>query len=69
VQGVFQVAAVLPVNYVIQEMEDIFNPDNDVSAAFSYASSVSVWWARVDQQLVKVDVVHGGGRGRVRGVG
>lgn len=26
--GVFQVASVLPVNYVIQEMEDIFNPEN-----------------------------------------
>jgi hypothetical protein len=43
-QGVFQVAAVLPVNYVIQEMEDIFNPNNDVS--FSFGSQTNkLWWA------------------------
>jgi len=38
VQGIFQVAAVLPVNYVIQEMEDIFNPNNDVSLSQECAS-------------------------------
>ena len=30
VQGVFQVSAAQPVNYVIEEMEDLFNLDNEV---------------------------------------
>lgn len=31
VQGVFRVAAAQPVNYVIEETEDLFNIDNLVS--------------------------------------
>ena len=38
VQGVFQVSAAQPVNYVIEEMEDLFNLDNEVGTPLNLAS-------------------------------